>query len=462
MSLLFPDFENTKLHYVGYRHDPLVLFFRSFMNLRDKSGGDHLLENLVNMCSKLFGLYISARPVNYDQISVVRDNCKIHRSDLVNELRTIYTCLNYISQERILANTLEKIVLENPYEKYTLLIDSDEQWSFIKAILVKGELDVFIETTLKKDARERYYKTPIITFYPASWIPELLTLPISENIFLIHPENLRPSALGDAFFKAPNGDSIELSIDSINTIHHEIATVSADKNFYDKLEFDNHNNSDDISTYKVPELNQRPISDMQLQDIHGHVQHIQANKSYLTVFNTGEIEFSSFENADQLSEVLEIVTEIDYSNLSEENLKLAKTQMMEKWKKPLRESVSMDDLVLELEEAGAIRAKPQNIRNWISSSNIAPGSDQDYYAVLKYAGIDSEEEIDTYFQLARKQRGASISYGHQKSLLVRDIVRNYLINKNNNDSNLNTVDDLLGIKIKIVRLGGIVDAKNDT
>lgn len=56
-------------------------------------------------------------------------------------------------------------------------------------------------------------------------------------------------------------------------------------------------------------------------------------------------------------------------------------------------------------------------------SRIAPRGENDFRAVLKFAGIHSEEQIKNYFYLAYKQRGDSISIGHKQSYLANEIVK---------------------------------------
>ncbi|MCK0914086.1 hypothetical protein BFR85_013640 [Acinetobacter pittii] len=125
---------------------------------------------------------------------------------------------------------------------------------------------------------------------------------------------------------------------------------------------------------------------------------------------------------------------------------------MEKWKNPLRQYSDIDLLVKKLKKLGAKKATPQNVKNWSNLENIAPRDHNDYKAVLLLAGITDSEEIERFFDFARKRRGVAISDGYYQKNIGLEIVREYLENIKNSES-LDLVHQVQGIKFLLIPLG---------
>jgi hypothetical protein len=106
----------------------------------------------------------------------------------------------------------------------------------------------------------------------------------------------------------------------------------------------------------------------------------------------------------------------------------------------------------QLKALGAKRANYQNIKNWGDPERIAPAYNEDFLAVLKFSGITNEQDIKSFFTLARKTRSESISLGHRKSDQTQEIIKNFLTSKINESSSLEKEYNIHGIKINITRL----------
>lgn len=457
MNSFLPSFENATIISAPYKYEPLIFFINSVKHLKSLSSGESQISNTLGQCYKLLNKYISGKEVFEDDITNVRAECKRlnvrgYRAEIQNTAKIIYDSVKFISIQDIILESVEFFILNNNEDRYGLLVDSAVQWQFILSLLQKADLQDFVYPILPKDAREQYFDSPIITFLPATWVPELITLPPSESLIFIHPKNSFINGVNTSIFKAPNNQSLDISIDGLQIKHNKAIPITSDQEFYYK--FSAFYSDDMVDNSDVMSIThwEQPLLNVEIFDNQRETKVIECNKEYLVIDRDGKIKYSTFENNDQIQNIKYIVDRIDTSCLTSEDLKRRQNYMLEKWKKPLRDHPHIETLIRELEKRGAIKAKAVNIKNWSSPETIAPKCYEDYNAVLLYAGITDKYEIERFFEFARKRRGDSISEGHDKKIIGQEIVRDFLESLNC-DALLKSEYQVQGIKFSLIALG---------
>ncbi|MFW1649293.1 hypothetical protein [Acinetobacter nosocomialis] len=457
MSSFFADFERVTIFSVPYKYEPLILFVKSIKELKKLSSGESQISIVLEQSIKLLNKIISVKKINEEEIQTLKKSCKRLRvrgyhSEIMNVAKIISDMTDFIKIDQIIINTLEELILNNNEDIYGLLVESENQWNDILPLLKENELHIFLRPILIKDIREKYFDIPIITFIPLKWISGLIVLPFTECFYVVHHVDSFVWRVDSSIFIAPNGNSIETSSENYNLVKNDLINIKSSKEFYSKysLFYDNDLTieSDTSSLIIVDDYNYK----LEIRDKNNEIQHIEYNKEYLIVTKDNKIKYSIFENDDQLINVKYIVCEIDTSFLSSDDFKRHQNLIMEKWKNPLRQYSDIDLLVKKLKKLGAKKATPQNVKNWSNLENIAPRDHNDYKAVLLLAGITDSEEIERFFDFARKRRGVAISDGYYQKNIGLEIVREYLENIKNSES-LDLVHQVQGIKFLLIPLG---------
>ncbi len=252
-----------------------------------------------------------------------------------------------------------------------------------------------------------------------------------------------------------NGNDI--SLDNSSNINTKIVNIFIPHNsvcdsFFRKLESRDFNNKD------LYELigQQSHIYSCELLYYGGEVKRIQYNKSYITVNDMDSVSSKVINDSSDISNIKYIVTDIDYSMLSHEDINRELKNHMERWKLPIRSYFKPYELPNKLTELGAIKASSQNIKNWASPNTIAPKSREDYLAVLAFAGIVKEEEVSLFFRLARNIRGSSISIGHHKADIAKEIVKDEIVKKLSAGENLPNRLIVGNVKAEILPVEGVI------
>jgi hypothetical protein len=462
VSEYFPSFEKSTIHMMTYEYEPLNVLMHAIFRFKNENYEDSHSKHLLKTAKTLLNLYLSGKPIQNEIIVSLKENCRDKRSEIT---RTINNIIKHIDSAYIVAECLEHLVLNNSFEKLGLLFESKAHWDYMHSLIKQKELEFFIVPISKKDLREQYFNYPIITFLPASWIPELITLPPSENFFLISPSIKQNGLPEQVFFKAPTNESVEVTEDRIETIHHQALPIAGSDEFqkeFVELEPPVLKPTTDfnIDFFDLDDLHSNEnlnyaVRFLDLVDVKGEYLQLEANKKYVCISKTGYINTLSFENEDQFDKVDYIVSDVDTTALSAADFKVVRNSIMEKWKLSLRNSISDPALPMQLKKLGAKRANIQNIRNWGCPDRIAPANKEDFIAVLKYSEITSEQDIKFFFRLASQTRGESISLGHRKSDLVQEIIKNFLASKIRQNSTLVSEYNIHGIKINIARLDGM-------
>lgn len=453
MNSFFPSFENSTIISAPYKYEPLIFFIHSVKHLKSLSSGESQISNTLDQCYKLLNKYISGKEVFEDDITSLREECKRlnvrgYRAEIRNTAKIIYDSVKFISTQDIILESIEFFILINNEDRYGLLVDSAVQWQFILSLLQKADLQDFVYPVLPKDAREQYFDSPIITFLPATWVPELITLPPSESLIFIHPMNSFINGVNTSIFMAPNNQSLDISIDGLQLKYNKAIPITSDQDFSVFYSDDMVDNSDTMSIIHC----EQPLLNVEFFDHQRETKVIECNKEYLVIDRDGKIKYSTFENSDQIQNIKYIVDRIDTSCLTSEDFKRKQNFMLEKWKKPLRDHPHIETLIKELEKRGSIKAKAINIKNWSSPETIAPKYYEDYNAVLLYAGITDKYEIERFIEFARERRGDSISEGHDKKIIGLEIVREYLESLKS-DALLKSEYQIQGIKFSLIALG---------
>lgn len=453
MNNFFGDFDQIKINFIPYQYQPLSLFFNEIYKITNLTREEYEINNILEKIKKIINYYVVGKEVFEQEINDIRNLCKryLSRSDLIESAKIIYKVISYIDPKAIMVESLEKLILLNSFNQYGLIVENEKQWKYISELLKNSGLLDFLQPIFKSQAREKYFDIPIVTFFPVSWVYEIIVQPISENIFFIQPEFSYKLKRSKVNFKAPDNSSIEVESEGLDFIQGSLINIGACNEFNSK--FILKNNYENLNILNDFFDNQeKPLYYIEFIDKFGNMHYLEYNKQYITISNKNEIEVCVFDNEDQINQVRYIIKDIDTSNLTSEKIKHAKNIIMEKWKKPLRDYYDLNKLVVELKKLGSIKATPQNVKNWYSRDTIAPRCIEDYRAVLLFSGINNNKEIERFLEMAKKLRGDSISDGYERKVIGQEFIIDYL-SKINSYDNLENSLDIDGIFFSIVALG---------
>ncbi|HAV3553977.1 TPA: hypothetical protein JIE30_001544 [Acinetobacter baumannii] len=454
MSHFFLDFDQVKFNFVPYHYEPLSLFFNEINKIINLTHEEYEISSILKRIKKVINYYIIGKEILEQEIEEIRSLCRKYlcRSDLIESAKIIYKVILYIKPKIIIAECLENLVLLNSFDKYGLLVENEKQWKYIVKLLENNDLLGFLQPVFKNQIREKYFDIPLITFFPISWIYEIIVQPITENLFFIQPDFSFKQRESKINFKAPDNSSIEVACEEFEFIYGSLINIEACGDFNSKFILKKDFTEKLIFSEDFYNCSDRPLYYIEFNDKFGVTHNLEYNKQYITILNDNNVEILVFDNEEQVRCVKYIIKDIDTSNLTSENLKQAKNIIMEKWKKPLREYSNLDRLVTELKKLGSIKATLQNVKNWYSQDTIAPRCIEDYKAVLLFAGISDKKEVDRFLEMARKIRGDSISDGHERKVVGQELILDYL-NKINTFENLEGYFNIEGITFSIIALG---------
>ncbi|MFC1398874.1 hypothetical protein [Acinetobacter lactucae] len=453
MNNFFGDFDQIKINFIPYQYQPLSLFFNEIYKITNLTREEYEINNILEKIKKIINYYIIGKEIFEQEINDLRNLCKryLSRSDLIESAKIIYKVILYIDPKAIIVESLENLILLNSFNQYGLIVENEKQWKYISELLKNSGLLDFLQPIFKSQVREKYFDIPIVTFFPVSWVYEIIVQPISENIFFIQPEFSYKLKRSKVNFKAPDNSSIEVESEGLDFIQASLINIDACSEFNSKFTLkNNYENLNILNDFFNDQ--ERLLHYIEFNDKFGAIHYLEYNKQYITISNNNEIEICVFDNEDQINQVKYIIKDIDTSNLTSEKLKHAKNIIMEKWKKPLRDYCDLNKLVIELKKLGSIKATPQNVKNWYSRDTIAPRCIEDYKAVLLFSGINNNKEIERFLDVARKLRGDSISDGYERKVIGQEFIIDYL-SKINSYDNLENSLDIDGILFSIVALG---------
>lgn len=427
------DFSNSHITYINLNYDPLNEYINVLDKLRADCNQDELRLSVFKRFKSILNRLLSGVPIDGKLLTDTLEYCKKTRlkMDFLSNAKILYQLVSFIDVKEVVCRSLTR-AYELETKEIAILCKNIEHWNFIYSLMNKETRKSFYPV-YRKTIRENYINGPLFIIAPSYWIKDFLAYPSSETTYVLQPFTVGNSNFEEKLFKL-NG-KLDIGININNKISTSIEPLVIEGNVK-------------YIHWKSTQPTEKTIS---LQDaekmmgVHSHItckeiegkdgtlNYIQTNKNYIIINKEGVIENRSFEENDSLYNILYIVQDIDYSKMSHEDVNQEYRKQMEKWKKPLREYYRPYELPSLLKNLGAQKATEQNVKNWSKSSTIAPIGREDYLAVLTFAGIDTEEEIDVFYKLARNMRSNSISLGHKKSDVAKEIIRkainDLLVNK---------------------------------
>ncbi|MCP0910764.1 hypothetical protein [Acinetobacter pseudolwoffii] len=201
----------------------------------------------------------------------------------MNVAKIISDMIDFIKVDQIIITALEELVLNNNEDIYGLLVESENQWNDIFPLLHENELHTFIRPIFIKDIREKYFDIPVITFIPSKWISQLIILPFTEFLYVIHHVGsyIFWGGLFNSYFS--NGKSIEISFENYNLVKNELINIKSDEDFYSKYSLFYHDDfiieSDDTSLISMDNHDFK----LEILDKNNKIQRLDYNKEYLVI-----------------------------------------------------------------------------------------------------------------------------------------------------------------------------------
>lgn len=415
----FSNYDSVKIKLNRCNYEPLGIVLSAYRELKQTQSVDSLHAEINKFCIKVVNRFISGKKASFEDIEYIRKLCKQKGT---NTCRLLYRSIQFIDFTLINSQIFESFYLNHDFEHVHIFVDSLEDWKSFEQVVSQLELQNIFTPVYKEELRNKYFKSPILFFALPQWIQSTLVIPPSNELHFIYPLSFDYQINVNNHLTSNSGKSLELvSIDS--EIQKTLFDIEPIPEFYDKfpkelaiaenLPVKMEGLSNEFERDPIRTLNVNVTSNNKLV----------AHKTYLTIMSDNSLNFSSFENESDLDGVKYVVSSIDASGANIQSLLQEQMAIMEVWKKPLRDSLKRASLIRQLENLGAEKATEQNVKNWADPSRIAPRGENDFRAVLKFAGIHSEEQIKNYFYLAYKRRGDSISVGHKRSYLANEIVK---------------------------------------
>lgn len=415
----FSNYDSVKINLNRCNYEPLVIVLSAFRELKETQSLDSLHAEIYKFSKKVINRFISGKKASYEDIDYIKKLC---RQKGTNTCRALYRSIEFVDFTLINSQILESFYMIHDFEHVHIFVDSLEDWKIHEEVISQLELQNIFSPVYKEELRNKYFNSPILFFALPYWLESTLIIPPSNELHFIYPLSFDYQIRDSNYLTSNSGKSLELI--SINTeIKKNLVKIEPIAEFYDRFPRELVLAEDiSVSLEGVSnEFERDPIRTLNVNTTSNN--ELIAHKMYLTIMLDDSLTFSSFETESDLDEVKYVVSSIDDSGANNKSLLQEQMAIMEVWKKPLRDSLNRVSLIRQLKNLGAEKASEQNIKNWADPSRIAPRGDNDFRAVLKFAGIHNEEQIKNYFYLAYKQRGNSISLGHKRAYLVNEIVK---------------------------------------
>lgn len=415
----FPTYSSVNIGLNSYSYDPLLVVLEAYRELKQTQSIDSLNAEIIKKCKKVINRFISGKEACLEDIEYIRELCKKKKT---NTCRLLYRSIQFIEFSKISSQVFESIYLNYNIDHAHIFVESIEHWKIYEEVINRLGLEGVFTAICKEELRKKYFKNPIIFFALPQWVQSELITPPSGEVYFIYPLIFEYKIKTDDHITSNGGKSLEfLSIET--EVKRANFEFKAESKFYDLFPKDlsfNENISVSLEAQKG-DFERDPIRTLNVNITSGHK--LVAHKTYLTVMSNNRLIFSCFDSERDLAGVKYIVSSIDASGATTQSLLNEQLAVMNVWKKPLRDNLKKRNLIDQLKVLGAEKANEQNVKNWADPDRIAPRSENDFRAVLKFAGISDEEDIKNYLYLAYKQRGDSISVGHKRSFLANEIIK---------------------------------------
>jgi hypothetical protein len=422
MSNYFSEFESTSIYLHQYKYEPLTIFLKSYSEIKLSASNNSIHYELAKHCKSVVHNFIAGKAPDTDLIHKVKELC---RSTRTATTKSIHNSVKYLNFNDICFELIENFYIENEVSEINCYVESVEQWYTLSQHIVRADLEGIFKPVFKNDLTYKFFEKPILFILPPHWVSTTLVLPPASILHFIYPTAFDFQVFNNKAITSNSGQSIEFmpaKLDVKRNVLELDPPIEFSELFKQKKESYEENQTlhDDFE-----EFNYDSINTLTIKHKNGETN-LLSQKKYLVVDNESNLKFTSFENQSELKNIKYVVSSLDYSRASNKSLMDEQFELMEVWKKPLRDSVNNYELCKKLKHLGSEKANLQNVKNWYAADRIAPRGEYDYRAVLKYAGIFDEEEIKKYFYLAYKQRGTSISVGHKRAYLAGEIVRRHI------------------------------------
>ncbi|MCG7646943.1 hypothetical protein MHM87_15270 [Alteromonas sp. Cnat3-28] len=425
----FSNYKSVDINLNRFDYEPIRIVLAAYKELKKTQSIDSLHAEINKFCRKTINRFVSGKKACNQDIEYIKELC---RKKGTNTCRLLYRSIDFIDFDLVKYQVFESFYLNNDIEQVNILLESNEGWKYHEKVIFDLGLQEIFSPILKNDLKNKFFEMPILFFALPQWFESTLIIPPSDVLHFIYPKNLDYDIKIDSHLTLNSGKSLEIfSLE--NEINKTSFSIEPIPDFYNKFPKQNTRESDPKEKDELinSEFERDPVNILNILLTSNN--NLFSNRVYLTIMRDNSLKFSSFDTESDLEDVRYIVSSIDASCANIQSLLKEQTKIMEVWKKPLRDNLKSPSLIQTLENLGAVKASEQNIKNWADSNRIAPRSESDFRAVLKFAGIDSEEQIKNYLYLAYKQRSDSISIGHKRSYLASEIVKRNIqerINKN--------------------------------
>ena len=422
MNSFFSEYKYSSTFMHHYKFEPLDVVVNAYKEIKSTQSIDSINEKLSLNCRKIINQFLSGKSSNEELINETKELCRTKKTETSKKL---HNSIKYLNFKDICCKLIEEFYLSNEIQLINYFVESEEQWGLFHKCISELGLEGVFTPVFKQDLKDLYFENPILFILPPYWVTSTLILPPSKELHFIYPINFDFKGIEEVAITANNGQSLEL-ITFNREIQKDLLEIEPPEDYFRFFprNKDTSHHSQPLSN-DVEEFEYDPINTLSIKHKNGDVN-LQSHKTYLIVDKENNLKFVSFDNENEIKNIKYVVSTLDYSRATNKSLLHEQLTIMNIWKQPLRDNLHRHNLCRQLELLGSERANTQNIKNWSNPDSIAPRSERDYRAVLRFAGIESEEEVKKYFYLAYKQRGDSISIGHKRAYLAGEIVKRHM------------------------------------
>jgi hypothetical protein len=452
----FSDFSSCSIEIVNYNFPPLDEFLLLLNELKISSFNDELKTTVYTKFKEITNRLLSGRALDDDVVERTLGYFKkCNQAGLPIDFfqsspkRLLKIVKDYFEIKVILQAAIEAVIKKSPHDYIFVFCSDDKDWDVITSALSSENAEK-VRRINRHTIRHKYINHSLLIFGPAYWFSEFLSFPCAEQIFIVQPNGFSThKVIKRDIFSGPNNAN---NLWTANKTNISITNMQIDVHPLKGYEKDRPKEIDAITQttlYSDIISVRSSIDSCEVIDKDGFIKYVQLNKNYLTISLDGRLGSSVFSGEETFEDIGYIVSDIDYEDMTHEDVDNELKSQMERWKTPLREYGLNQGLVNQLGTLGSIKANIQNVRNWSKKNSIAPMYSQDFIAVLSFSGI-GKEEFSYFFKLAKIIRSKSISLGHKKSDISKEIVKKEISSRLSNNFSLPSLLTIGNIKAHII------------
>jgi hypothetical protein len=452
----FSNFASSNIKIVNYTYPPLAEFLSLLNELKISSFNDELKTSVYTKFKEITNRFLSGRALDKDfeeQLIGYFKQCNkagLPRDFFEAQPKRLFKLVkDFLEIEVVLKVCIEEVLLKSSHDYVFVFCSDDDDWDLIASVF-SSENTEKVRRINRQTIRHKYINHSLLLFGPAYWFSEFLSFPCAEQIFIVQPNGFSTNnIIKRDIFSGPNNTNNLWTSNKANISISSLQVNIQPTKIYEKDEPKEIDEISQTSIYSDIISVRSSIDSKEIVDKYGFIKYVQLHKNYLTISLDGRIENSVFLGEETFDDIGYIVSDIDYEDMTHEDVDNELKSQMERWKKPLREYGLNQGLVEELETLGSIKANIQNIRNWSKKNSIAPLYNQDFKAALSFSGI-GKEEFPYFFKLAKIIRSKSISLGHKKSDISKEIVKKEILNRLSDNLSLPSLLIIGNIKAHII------------